>query len=52
MSYYQFQINRLGDTPKYADLKLQNDQGDTHWMRVTPEQVESILAVLKQSEEI
>ena len=51
MSYYQFQINRLGDVPEYANMKLQNDQGETHWMRVSPEQVEAILSILKQSEE-
>jgi hypothetical protein len=51
MSYYQYEINRLGDAPKSADLKLQNEHGETRWMNVSPEQIEAILAILKQSED-
>jgi hypothetical protein len=51
MTYYDYQFKRLNVVAREsADLKLQNDQGETHWMRVTPEQVEAILAILKQSE--
>jgi hypothetical protein len=51
MSYYEQQFKRLNVVAREsADLKLQNDQGETHWMRVTPEQIEAILAILKQSE--
>lgn len=49
-SYYQYQINRLGNEIDHADLKLQSDQGETHWMRATPEQIKAILEILKQSE--
>jgi hypothetical protein len=49
MSYYETQIKRLGvDVP--ADLKLQNQYGETKWMTVSPEQIEAILSILNQSE--
>jgi hypothetical protein len=48
-TYYDKEFAHLGDLP--ATLKLQNEQGQTRWMTVTPEQIEAILAILNQSEE-
>jgi hypothetical protein len=53
MTYYDYQFKRLNVVAREsADLKLQNEQGETHWMRITPQQVDAILAILKQSEKI
>lgn len=49
MTYYDKEINTLGDTA--ATLKLQNEQGQTRWMTVTPEQIQEILRILNKSEE-
>ncbi len=48
MTYYDHEIARVGDIP--ATLKLQNEQGQTRWMTVTPEQIKQILAVLNKNE--
>ena len=33
-NYYETQINRIRRIAReHADIKLQNDQGETHWIR-------------------
>lgn len=49
MTYYDHEINRLNGLP--ADLKLQNEQGQTRWMTATPEQIAEILEILNKQEE-
>jgi hypothetical protein len=49
MTYYDYEVNRLGTLP--ADLKLQNEHGETRWITVTPAQIEAILEILNQTEE-
>lgn len=48
MTYYDQEIARVGDIP--AALKLQNEQGQTRWMTVTPEQIRQILDILNKAE--
>ena len=48
-TYYDKEFKQLGDLS--ATLKLQNEQGQTRWMTVSPEQIEAILSILKQSED-
>ena len=48
MTYYDHEVNRLGTLP--ADLKLQNEHGQTRWMTVTPAQIEAILEILNKDE--
>lgn len=48
MTYYDHEIARVGNIP--AALKLQNEQGQTRWMTVTPEQIQQILEILNKSE--
>lgn len=50
MTYYDKEIKNLGDIP--ATLKLQNEQGQTRWMTVTPEQIQEILRILNKPEEV
>ena len=52
MNYYDYQIKRLGTDLVTADIKIQNEHGETHWMTISPEQVAAILEILKQSEEV
>ena len=49
MTYYDHEFKRLGDLP--ASLKLQNEQGQTRWMTVSPEQIVAILEILNKDEE-
>ena len=49
-TYYDKEFKQLGDLS--ATLKLQNEQGQTRWMTVSPEQVAAILEILKQSEKV
>ena len=48
MTYYDKELSKLGNIP--ADLKLQNEQGQTRWMTVTPEQIQQILEIMNKSE--
>lgn len=48
MTYYDYEIARVGNIP--ADLKLINEQGQTRWMTVTPEQIQQILDILNKNE--
>ena len=48
MTYYDHEIARVDDVP--ASLKLQNEQGQTRWMTVTPEQIKQILEILNKAE--
>jgi hypothetical protein len=48
MTYYDKELSNLGNIA--ATLKLQNEQGQTRWMTVTPEQIQQILAILNKSE--
>jgi hypothetical protein len=47
-SYYDYEFSRLGEFP--ANLKIQNEQGQTRWMAVTPEQIKAILEIFNQAE--
>lgn len=47
-TYYDYEVKRLGGSA--ADLKLQNEQGETRWMTVTPEQIQAILEILNAKE--
>ena len=49
-TYYDKEFSTLGEKP--ADMKLQNEQGQTRWMRVTPEQIQAILEILNQPEKV
>lgn len=48
MTYYDHEIARVGNIP--AALKLQNEQRQTRWMTVTPEQIQQILEILNKDE--
>jgi hypothetical protein len=48
MTYYDKELSNLGDIP--AALKLQNEQGQTRWMTVTPKQIQQILEILNKDE--
>lgn len=48
MTYYDKELSTLGNTE--ATLKLQNEQGKTRWMTVTPEQIRQILDILNKAE--
>ena len=50
MTYYDKEISSLGNIA--ATLKLQNEQGQTRWMTVSPEQIQEILRILNKSEEV
>lgn len=47
-TYYDKELSRLGNLS--ATLKLQNEQGETRWMTVSPEQIQAILEVLNAKE--
>ena len=47
-TYYDYEFKGLGDLS--ADLKLQNDHGQTRWMTVSPEQIKAILEILNAKE--
>lgn len=47
-TYYDKEFQQLGDLS--ATLKLQNEQGQTRWITVSPEQIEAILSILNQLE--
>ena len=49
MTYYDHEFKRLGDLS--ASLKFQNEQGQTRWMTVSPEQIAAILEILNKDEE-
>ena len=49
MTYYDHEIARVGNIP--ASLKLQNEQGQTRWMTVSPEQIQEILKILNSKED-
>jgi len=48
MTYYDKELSNLGALP--TALKLQNEQGQTRWMTVTPEQIKQILEILNKTE--
>jgi hypothetical protein len=47
-TYYDKELSNLGNIA--ATLKLHNEQGQTRWMTVTPEQIQQILEILNKSE--
>lgn len=49
MKYYDKELSTLGDIA--ATLKLQNEQGQTRWMTVSPEQIQEILKILNSKED-
>lgn len=51
-AYTQSQFARLNlDEGQRLSLRVAGDQAQTHWMRVTPEQVRRIAAILDENEE-
>lgn len=48
-TYYDYELKQVGNLP--AAMKLQNEQGQTRWMTVTPEQIKAILEILNKDEE-
>jgi hypothetical protein len=48
MTYYDKEFSQLGALS--ATMKLQNEQGQTRWITVTPEQIDAILVVLNKQE--
>lgn len=49
MTYYDKELSNLGNIA--ATLKLQNEQGQTRWMTVSPEQIQEILKILNSKED-
>ena len=47
-TYYDKEFTHLGDLA--ATMKLQNEQGATRWMTVSPEQIKAILEILNAKE--
>ena len=47
-SYYESEFLRLGNTP--ATMQIRNEQGQTRWMTIKPEQIQAILEILNKSE--
>ena len=45
-SYYESEFSRLGNAP--ATMQLRNDQGQTRWMTIKPEQIKEILQILNK----
>lgn len=45
-SYYESEFSRLGNTP--ATMQLRNDQGQTRWMTLKPQQIKAILKILNE----
>lgn len=61
MTYYDHEFAKLrqiniGGNKSYlncsqhASIKLQNENGETRWLSITPKEVEKILATLNQKE--
>ncbi len=46
-SYVDFQFQKLG-VAKDAKVKLTSEDGETHWMNITPAEVEAIQRVLTE----
>ena len=49
MTYYDYEFSRLCE--QQADLKIQNEQGQTRWLTVSPEKLKQILEILNKGEE-
>jgi hypothetical protein len=49
MTYYDYEFSRLGE--HQADLKIQNEQGQTRWLTVSPEKLKQILEILNEGED-
>jgi hypothetical protein len=49
MTYYDYEFSRLGQNQ--ADLKIQNEQGQTRWLTVSPEKLKQILEILNEGED-
>jgi hypothetical protein len=47
-SYYENEFSKLGNTP--ATMQIRNEKGQTRWMTLKPEQIKSILEILKDGE--
>ena len=47
-TYYDKEFQQLGTLS--ASMKLQNEQGQTRWITVTPDEIEAILAILNAKE--
>jgi hypothetical protein len=61
MTYYDIQFSKLrqlsiGENRSFlnctqsAQIKLHNEFGETHWLSITPAEVEQILATLNKKE--
>lgn len=48
MTYYTNEFKQLGTLP--AAMKLQNENGQTRWITLTPEQIAAILEILNKEQ--
>jgi hypothetical protein len=48
MTYYANEFKQLGALP--ATMKLQNENGQTRWITLTPEQIAAILEILNKEQ--
>jgi hypothetical protein len=48
MTYYDKEFQKLGEIR--ALVKLMNDEGETKWFAISPEQIQAILAILNKNE--
>ena len=48
MTYYDLEFEQLGTLP--ATMKLQNENGQTRWITLTPEQIAAILEILNKEQ--
>jgi hypothetical protein len=45
-NYHAYELRKLGDTSEGVKLKLLGDNGETHWLLLTPEELAGVSAVL------
>jgi hypothetical protein len=48
MTYYTNEFKQLGTLP--ATMKLQNENGQTRWITLTPAQIAAILEILNKEQ--
>jgi hypothetical protein len=48
MTYYDREFEQLGTLP--ATMKLQNENGQTRWITLTPQQIAAILEILNKEQ--
>lgn len=47
-TYYDKEFAHLGTLP--ATMKIQNENGETRWINVSPSEIEAILKILNEKE--